>query len=561
MEEGDRIDGWVVEARLGAGGMGSVYRCRSAATDRIVAAIKVLEVNLRQNPEAGERFVREAAIVAGLDHPNIVRVRNVRTEADPPYIEMDFVEGRSLDALARQGPMPYVVARRYLLQVADALAYLHARGVRHRDLKPANVLVDAQDRVKLVDFGLATDSSMERITQEGISFGTVSYAPPEWMDPDRLDPVQWDLYAVGVIFHELVTGTVAFPMSGEGPLKKQLLQVMMRKQTSPPLDPGESFPDELRELIHDLTCLDIEDRIPDANVLLDRVRKLPEASRPREVPTGPEPSAGDEATVPVPERREEATPSPPPSEVATLPPTTSRASAVVAALGLSVLGAAMIGAGAWWTMLPPPPPPTRPVAPVPLPLPESVTTRPVVVRFTGIPESFPTRVTIGGRTVEAVDGVARFDAVTTKDTEAVWVSGHDCEECPGDACPSWCGSGRMPVQAGEGKAELTAIGGSGRGTVVVKVPAIAASKKKKRWPLAARLDSYAMTPEGASSASLSTVLPGRHHVFVDIGSCSEEHRGCWPDGKCPDKCRSVVREVVVPWEGGRRVESISVVLD
>ncbi|MCA9571293.1 MAG: hypothetical protein KC656_25815, partial [Myxococcales bacterium] len=232
-----------------------------------------------------------------------------------------------------------------------------------------------------------------------------------------------------------------------------------------------------------------------------------------------------------------------------------------AAFALSMLGAAMIGGGAWWTMRPPPPPPPRPVAPVPLPLPESLTTRPVVVRLSGIPESFPARVTIDGRAVDAEEGEARFDAVTTKDTEALWVAGNDCEGCPGDDCSVWCGAGRLPVRAGEGKAELTVIGGSGRGTVVVKVPAVANSKKKKRWPVSAKLDSYAMTPESPSSASLSTVLPGRHHVVVDIGSCPDDARGCWPDGKCPDKCRSVVREVVVPWGGGRRVETISVQLD
>src|SRR5688572_23941834 len=101
MEAGDRIDGWVVDQRLGAGGMGSVYRCRNASTDRILAAVKVLEAPLAASPEAQARFAREAHILARLDHPNIVRVRNIRIDARPPYLEMEFIEGESLEQRIR----------------------------------------------------------------------------------------------------------------------------------------------------------------------------------------------------------------------------------------------------------------------------------------------------------------------------------------------------------------------------------------------------------------------------------------------------------------------------
>src|SRR5687768_4820600 len=110
MEAGDRIDGWVVDRRLGTGGMGSVYRCRNASTDRILAAVKVLESPLRTSEEAQARFAREAHILARLDHPGIVRVRNVRIDADPPYLEMEFIEGDSLEPQIRKGPMPYAEA-------------------------------------------------------------------------------------------------------------------------------------------------------------------------------------------------------------------------------------------------------------------------------------------------------------------------------------------------------------------------------------------------------------------------------------------------------------------
>jgi hypothetical protein len=352
MEAGDRIDGWVVEARLGSGGMGSVYRCRNASTERIVAALKVLDRSLRSNPDASTRFVREAEILAGLDHPNIVRVRNVRVDADPPYLEMEFVEGEALDAVIRRGPAGYTRARHLLLQLADAVAYLHARGVRHRDLKPANVLVDPSDRVRLVDFGLATETTLERITEEGLNFGTVSYAPPEWMDPERLDPVQWDLYALGVVFHELLTGSIAYPMSGEGAVKKQLLQVMMNKQVAPPLDPGPAFPDPVRRLVSDLTRIDPAERPQTATDVCARLRALPDVA-----------PGADGATAPPAASRAAAGPQ---SLVATLPPRSPRRW-LLPAVALLALGTAAATAVVLvpWGPTPPGevrPPPSRAAA-------------------------------------------------------------------------------------------------------------------------------------------------------------------------------------------------------
>lgn len=272
---GDRIDVWVVEAALGAGGMGSVYRCHNHRATRILAAVKVLDSALRKFPEAEKRFVREADILGQLDHPNIVRVRNVRTDCDPPFLEMEFVAGESLDDRIRRGPAPYEVVLPLFRQCAAALEYLHARGICHRDLKPANVLVTHDGTVKLVDFGLAFEMDASRLTAEGTTFGTVSYAPPEWVTPDKMDPMGWDVYALGTIVVELLRGAYAFPVSGKGTARQQAMQVVVAKQGHAPLDPGPGVPPELRILIAEMTDSDADRRLRDAAELVRRVAALP----------------------------------------------------------------------------------------------------------------------------------------------------------------------------------------------------------------------------------------------------------------------------------------------
>lgn len=254
LEQGDLIDIWVVERKAGSGGMGSVYRCHNQRATRILAAIKVLETGLRrEGSDAEARFIREAEILFALDHPNIVKVRNVRIDHDPPYIEMEFVQGQSLEALLRYGAMEPAQAMDLMGQLAGALRYLHAQGIRHRDVKPANVLVQGNGVAKLVDFGLAIETQGTRLTQAGMTFGTVSYAPPEWIKPDSLDPVLWDIYALGVMYWEMLTGQVAFPVSGKGSARQQAMAVIVAKQAHDPLDPGEGFTSELRALIRSMT--------------------------------------------------------------------------------------------------------------------------------------------------------------------------------------------------------------------------------------------------------------------------------------------------------------------
>lgn len=251
-QPGERIGRWVVEHRLGVGGFGSVYRCHQHQAERIAAAIKVLE--LPGSKADRRRFLREAEILHGLDHPNVVRLLGVEADGDLPFLEMELVTGVSLDEKLRSGPLPVDDVLRYASQLASALAFVHARGVRHRDIKPSNVIVRPDGVLKLVDFGVALDEDADRLTRAGTFLGTPEYAPPEWV-AGKVDPTLWDAYAFGVLLYELLIGAVPPPFrrDGRGRALEQAMRVMASKEEHPPLDPGPPAPDSLRSIVRGLT--------------------------------------------------------------------------------------------------------------------------------------------------------------------------------------------------------------------------------------------------------------------------------------------------------------------
>ena len=153
---GSTLQHYLVEARLGAGGMGTVYRARDTELDRTVA-IKVLEV---AEGEARARLLHEARAASALNHPNIVTIHGVQQHGDVAFIVMEHVEGVPLDRAVPDGGLPPAQALAYAIEIADALAAAHAQGIVHRDIKPANVIVTPAGRVKVLDFGIARRSSL-----------------------------------------------------------------------------------------------------------------------------------------------------------------------------------------------------------------------------------------------------------------------------------------------------------------------------------------------------------------------------------------------------------------
>ena len=201
------LEGFVVHERLGQGGMGEVFRCTHLGDGRQLA-VKVLSASLAAVPDYVRRFDREAAAMAQLSHPGIVKLLDRGRSGRHCWISMELIEGVSLRTFAaRQKPSPQKLAR-LLAQVAHALAYAHARSVVHRDLKPDNVLVLADGRTKVLDFGLAGlhAEGAEVLTQSNVAMGTANYMAPEQRRDARRADHRADLYSFGVMAYELLTG-------------------------------------------------------------------------------------------------------------------------------------------------------------------------------------------------------------------------------------------------------------------------------------------------------------------------------------------------------------------
>src|SRR4051794_24748330 len=196
---------------VGTGGMSTVYRAVDTLLERNVA-LKILHPHYGGDAEYVERFRHEARSVAQLSHPNIVTVID-RGESDgQQYIVFEYVDGESLKQLVdRSGPLPARRAIELTLQVAEALAFAHNAGLVHRDVKPQNVLVTEDGEAKVTDFGIARSLDVEHgVTQTGTVLGTSNYLSPEQARGQTVTPAT-DVYSLGVVLYELLTGEVPFP--------------------------------------------------------------------------------------------------------------------------------------------------------------------------------------------------------------------------------------------------------------------------------------------------------------------------------------------------------------
>ncbi|HXU68825.1 MAG TPA: serine/threonine-protein kinase [Polyangia bacterium] len=215
----DRVGGVLVETYrlerlIAEGSMGSVYEARHLRIPKRFA-VKFLRIGLEENAEATERFRREAEVVAGLDHPNIVEVYDYNFADDgSPYIVLEYLDGEHLGArLHREGKLPLDDSLRIIGAVAAALEVAHARNVIHRDLKPENVVLCADGTVKVVDFGVAKLRGAPELTAVNTIVGTVPYMAPEQLMGGLLD-ARCDEYALAVIAYEMLSGEMAFDGSG-----------------------------------------------------------------------------------------------------------------------------------------------------------------------------------------------------------------------------------------------------------------------------------------------------------------------------------------------------------
>jgi serine/threonine protein kinase len=252
---GQRLLHYEIIAKLGEGGMGVVYKARDHHLDRFVA-LKVLPPGKVTDPERKRRFVQEARAASALNHPNIVTIHDIASDNGTDFIAMEYVAGKTLDAVIPRQGMPLNEALRVAIQVADGLAKAHAAGIMHRDLKPFNIMVDAQGRVKLLDFGLAKLTDCEEISEhdvtvtqgqntvEGTIVGTASYMSPEQAEGKRVD-ARSDIFSFGAVLYEMVTGRRAF--HGDTPIST--LAAVIHKEPKALRELSPVGPRELHRII------------------------------------------------------------------------------------------------------------------------------------------------------------------------------------------------------------------------------------------------------------------------------------------------------------------------
>ncbi|MCB1100506.1 MAG: serine/threonine protein kinase [Verrucomicrobiae bacterium] len=267
-----QIDSYPVRSLIARGGMGVVYHALDRSLERDVA-IKVLAPELASQPGATERFLREARAAAVADHPNILPVYSVSQDSTPPYIVMAFNDGETLaDLLEREGALPVEEAARIGADIARGLAAAHSLNLIHRDIKPANILLSADGKVRIADFGLARGMDAPHITHAGMITGTPLFMAPEQIDGLELDP-RADLFSLGVILYYMV--------SGKHPFDASSTTAIMKRVALDPVPKLEKAPDWFQGILESLLAKAPDQRIQSAKQTADFLesRSFPKISR------------------------------------------------------------------------------------------------------------------------------------------------------------------------------------------------------------------------------------------------------------------------------------------
>lgn len=267
---GQSLGGYQLEEEIGRGSMGMVYRGRQIALGREVA-VKVLSQALAKDTSYVARFIREAQIIAGLNHPNIVQIFDAGQQNGLLYFVMEYVQGPTLASLLHlDGTIPHYLAAEYAAQIADALdsAY-RERNVIHRDIKPENLMLDRWGKIKVMDFGLARATGHQKITVAKTLVGSIYYASPEQVWGQTLDN-RSDIYALGVVLYEMVTGQRPFV----GRSLPELTQAIISGPLRPPHVLVPYISQELEQIILIAMSRDRNQRYEQAMLIARDLRSL-----------------------------------------------------------------------------------------------------------------------------------------------------------------------------------------------------------------------------------------------------------------------------------------------
>ena len=267
---GSSIGRYKIVERLGAGGMGEVYKAEDTTLGRPVA-LKFLAAHLLNDDEAKARFLREAKAAAVIRHPNICTVFEVAEENGKTFLAMDYLEGESLEERIEQGPLPLKDVLDIGRQIAEGLEAAHEKGIVHRDIKPANVMVDAKGRATILDFGLARLTEAGKLTRADQTVGTAAYMSPEQIQGMEVDH-RTDVWALGCVLYEMVAGLRPF----KGQYDQALAYEIVQEDPEPLTAVRAGVPMELEFIVGKCLAKDAGDRYDSSSELAKDVRTLAE---------------------------------------------------------------------------------------------------------------------------------------------------------------------------------------------------------------------------------------------------------------------------------------------
>ena len=267
---GKTLGPYTIRRALGEGGMGVVYEAYEEALDRLVA-LKVIRDDLARREDYIARFSREAKLAARVTHPNLVAVYSTGLEAGCHYLAMELVKGESLrEYIQAHGSLSVAEALRIAQGAARALAAIHAAGMVHRDIKPGNIMVDEQENVRLMDFGLAKPLAGEtQITQGPVCMGSPQFMPPEQYRGESVEPAS-DIYALGLSLYEMLTGRAPFEPA---PLP-QLMRKVIEEGPTPISSIRPGLDRQVVQLIEDMSRRSRTERCRDANEVILRIQRI-----------------------------------------------------------------------------------------------------------------------------------------------------------------------------------------------------------------------------------------------------------------------------------------------
>ena len=483
MRPGERLDRYVIERMLGEGGMATVYLGRHEKLGS-AHALKVLRVDV---PAIRARLVAEGRVQSGIRHPNVVSVTDILETGSAVALVMEFVDGPALDEYQREQPLPLEEAVELFRGIVLGVAEAHRTGVVHRDLKSANVLLHRTSNAgvipKVTDFGLVKVFESSG-TKSGVTMGTPEYMSPEQVrDSGKVDP-RSDLWSLGVLLYEMLTGDVPF----DGGDLLQIYNAIAHAKYTPVQQVRPDVPDWLAAIIDDLLVVDPAGRIQTGEGIVARL------------------DAGQRAPSAVP-------------TTSVVPGSTGLKGALggVALLGaLGAIGAVALAAALGFYLLQPAELPPK---------------RDVVVDIRGVPEGMEHAFTAGRFRFDGAEPLQIPNRNVPGTLKLTWAYGPQCTTCP-ERCPSWCARGEQVVDL---------VPGQGAQEVVVDLPPVSPVRDvvvETGQPLVlATLGDLPGVIQG-TRATFSGVAPGGHSMHLEVGTCPEVELGCHEREACPPGCVS-----------------------